>query len=78
MLFTIALIVFNLLITVYLVFGLAIIYHLKKYRWPNDLNIKTAIVFIIGSLFFVSLAVFFFISVPWQSIQNLDVFYLEA
>lgn len=66
--FLAALIIFNFLITVYVVFALAILYHLKKYRWPGDLNIKSAMIFIVGSLFFIGLAFFFFITLPWQLI----------
>jgi len=59
-------IIFNFLITIYVVFSLAILYHLRKYRWPGDLNTLSAVIFIIGSLFFIGLAFFFFISFPWN------------
>jgi len=61
---TAALIIFNFLITIYIVFGLAILYHLKKYRWPGDLNIESALLFIAGSLFFIILSISFFTSLP--------------
>lgn len=64
-----ALIIFNLLITVYVVFALAILYHLKKYRWPGDLNGLSAVVFVAGSIFLVGLAAFFFINFPWALIS---------
>jgi len=70
--FIAAFIVFNFLITVYIVFALAILYHLKKYRWEGDLNTETATIFIIGSLFFIILAFYFFISFPWSAVQFLS------
>jgi len=63
--FTAAIIIFNLLITIYVVFSLAILYHLKKYRWGKDLNSVSAAVFIAGSVFLIALSAFFFISLPW-------------
>lgn len=66
--FIAALVIFNLALAIYAVFALAILYHLKKYRWPGDLNMLSAAVFIAGSLFFAGLAVFFFIALPWQLI----------
>ncbi len=65
---TIAIVIFNFLITIYIVFGLAILYHLKKYRWPGDLNMVSGFIFVAGSFFFVIMAISFFASVPWQSI----------
>jgi len=62
---TAALIIFNFLITIYIVFGLAILYHLKKYRWRSDLNMLSGFIFVAGSLFFIALAFLFFMSVPW-------------
>ncbi|OGZ32974.1 MAG: hypothetical protein A2174_03625 [Candidatus Portnoybacteria bacterium RBG_13_41_18] len=66
--FIAALIIFNFLITIYVVFALAILFHLKKYRWEDDLNIQSAFVFIAGSLFFIILAVYSFITIPWDLI----------
>ena len=63
-----ALIAFNFLLTVYAVFGLAVLYHLKKYRWAGDLNILSSFIFIFGSLFFISLAVSSFISLPLDTL----------
>lgn len=67
--FTIALLIFIFLIIIYAVFSLAILYHLLKYRSPGDLNLKSAVIFIAGSLVFISLAFLFFFSCPWQLIQ---------
>ncbi len=64
-----AIIIFNFLITIYIVFGLAILYHLKKYRWENDLNLQSAFIFVVGSLFFIGLTVFAFITLPWNLIS---------
>jgi hypothetical protein len=66
--FTTASIIFNFFITVYIVSGLAILYHFRKYRWPGDLTVISTIFFVIGSLFFLGLSIYFFISFPWQLI----------
>ncbi|PIW75978.1 MAG: hypothetical protein CO001_03785 [Candidatus Portnoybacteria bacterium CG_4_8_14_3_um_filter_40_10] len=65
--FTTALIIFNFLMTVYVVFGLAILFHLRKYRWPGDLSSLSAIIFIVGSVFLLLLTIVSFLSFPWQS-----------
>jgi hypothetical protein len=65
--FTTALIIFNFLMTVYVVFALAILFHLRKYRWPGDLSGLSAVIFIIGSIFLLLLAIVAFLSFPWQS-----------
>jgi len=62
--FLFGLIVFIFLISIYLAFALAILYHLKKYRWPGDLNLKAGVIFVIGSLFLIFLATFFLFSLP--------------
>jgi len=65
--FITALIIFNFLMTVYVVFGLAILFHLRKYRWPGDLSNLSAVIFIVGSIFLLLLSVVSFLSFPWQS-----------
>ncbi|OIO48544.1 MAG: hypothetical protein AUJ32_00360 [Parcubacteria group bacterium CG1_02_40_82] len=65
--FTTALIIFNFLMTVYVVFGLAILFHLRKYRWPGDLSSLSAVIFIVGSVFLLLLTIVSFLSFPWQS-----------
>ncbi|MBI4709314.1 MAG: hypothetical protein HY764_03885 [Candidatus Portnoybacteria bacterium] len=64
--FLTALILFNFLITVFVVFSLAILFHFRKYRWPGDLNTLSAAIYIVGAIFFVSLAFYFFIACPWD------------
>ena len=67
--FTAAIIIFNFLMTVYVVFVLAVLFHLRKYRWPGDLSNISAVIFIIGSLFLLLMSVISFLSFPWQSVQ---------
>lgn len=69
--FIASLIIFNFLMMIYIAFALAILFHLRKYRWHNDLNSTSATIFIIGSLFFIGLAFFFFISIPWGTITEI-------
>lgn len=69
--FVAALIIFNFLIMIYVALGLAVIFHLRKYRWPGDLNPLTTAIFVAGSLIFIGLSFFFFISVPWETITEL-------
>ncbi|PIY74458.1 MAG: hypothetical protein COY85_03115, partial [Candidatus Portnoybacteria bacterium CG_4_10_14_0_8_um_filter_40_50] len=59
--------IFNFLMTVYVVFGLAILFHLRKYRWPGDLSSLSAVIFIVGSVFLLLLTIVSFLSFPWQS-----------
>jgi hypothetical protein len=53
--------------TIYVVFGLAILFHLRKYRWPGDLSRLSAVIFIVGSIFLLFLSIVSFLSFPWQS-----------
>jgi hypothetical protein len=69
--FITALVIFNFLMMIYVAFSLAILFHFRKYHWPGDLNSLTSVVFIIGSLFFIGAAFFFFISLPWEAVTEL-------
>ncbi|OGZ33584.1 MAG: hypothetical protein A2Y98_01465 [Candidatus Portnoybacteria bacterium RBG_19FT_COMBO_36_7] len=69
--FIASLIIFNFLIMIYIAFALAILFHLRKYRWPSDLNSASTTIFIIGSLLFIGLAFFFFVSIPWGTITEI-------
>ncbi|MBI3627388.1 MAG: hypothetical protein HY220_01375 [Candidatus Sungbacteria bacterium] len=68
MIFTISLILFSIFILGYLLFGLAILYHLRAYILPNWYLARTVSGLFIGiSIVFLLLAAFYFFQIPWAS-----------